>query len=486
MLPGPRDLIRHWAQADAERPAVVTVAGTLGYAELADRVAAVAARLRGLGVGPGVRVGLAFPNSLDYLIWLFGLFEAGGVAVPLDPRMGAPELATAAATASLRFIAATALPVTLPWPPMPAVSAVAGGLWQCRGDGRGSPSETTGNVLVQQFTSGSGGRPKHIQRTEAQIREDYRHFSAGLGLDGGTRFLAPSPFYHAYGALGMYATLAVGGAIFPLPRFIPAELMAAAKRFQPTLTMVTPTMIDMLGKCFLPPQDRGVFASLRHCICSTGHLSQAAHDAFRGRFDVPVHEQYGSTETLSATVNLGDDFDEGCVGRPYPGVEVAIFDSQGAMSAPLVVGSVGIRSSSVCVGYAEADHALATVDGYVLPGDKGFLDETGRLHILGRDDVYNVGGYKVDRSEVELAIRRAFPVTYVAVLPFERAGQPALCAVVEASSQQVTPESVMAACRAQLLAYKVPARVVVKSSLPREANGKVRVGDLASVVLGKE
>lgn len=461
---------------------MVTDSGEVTYAELSARVDAVATRLSDLGTAGGVRVGLMFQNSLDYVIWMFGVFQAGGVAVPMDPRLNAVELETLASAVSLRFIAAMDAPSSLSWQSLPGVSKVTGGLWKCKEYWGGHVSDPQDDVLIDQYTSGSGGAPKRIQRTGAQIQEDYRHFSVGLGLQDDTRFLALPPFYHAYGALGMYATLALGGVLLPLPRFTPARVLAAAKQFGPTLLLVTPTMMDMLGKCFLPPNGKDALKSLRHCICSTGHLSRATYDTFHARFDIPVWQQYGSTETLSATFNNGDSFYEGCVGYPFPGVEVAVFDSLGAVQSSFGVGRVGIRSPSVCAGYTGQDHVLVNIEGYVLPGDKGFIDDIGRLHILGRDDVYNVGGYKVDRYEVESVIRTSFPITFVAVLPFERAGQPAVCAVLEADPESVTPERVMVACQRQLLAYKVPARVVVRLKLPRDSNGKVRIADLTTLI----
>jgi acyl-coenzyme A synthetase/AMP-(fatty) acid ligase len=305
---------------------------------------------------------------------------------------------------------------------------------------------------------------------------DYCSYGVALGLNADDRFLGGPPFYHAFGHTGLFATLAHGGATYPLPRFLPAEVLATARTFRPTLFLVTPPMVDMLGRCVLRAEDGAAFRSLRHCLCATAPLSRAAYAAFLDRFGVPVRIQYGSTEALCATLRLEGDFVEGAVGHGVPGVEVRIFDDGGRSLPPGAIGRVGIRSPGACTAYASPDHVLERIDGHVFPGDKGRLDDQGCLHVMGRDDVYNIGGYKVDRCEVEAVIRSGLPVRFVAVLPFLRAGQPALRAVIEADRADVTAEAVLALCLDKLSDYKVPARVDIVEAVPRDANGKVLAG----------
>jgi acyl-coenzyme A synthetase/AMP-(fatty) acid ligase len=210
-------------------------------------------------------------------------------------------------------------------------------------------------------------------------------------------------------------------------------------------------------------------------------LSRSAYETFLGRFGVPVRIEYGSTETTCAALKLDDGFAEGAVGRCIPGVEVRIFDDHGRTVPPGAVGRVGIRSAAACTAYASANHVLERIDGHVFPGDKGRLDADGCLYVMGRDDVFNIGGYKVDRHEVEGVIRSGLPVRFVAVLPFMRAGQAALRAVIEADPAEVTAHAVAALCRERLSDYKVPARVDIFEALPRDANGKVLASALGDM-----
>jgi acyl-coenzyme A synthetase/AMP-(fatty) acid ligase len=112
-------------------------------------------------------------------------------------------------------------------------------------------------------------------------------------------------------------------------------------------------------------------------------------------------------------------------------------------------------------------------NAFVFPGDLGYLDNKGRLHVLGRSDVINIGGYKVDQLEVERVIRDRLPVKDVIVLEGERGGLPVVRAVVEADPAQVSKAMVVKVCREYLSSYKIPAQVDVYHRLERDASGKV-------------
>ncbi|HVY61321.1 MAG TPA: fatty acid--CoA ligase family protein, partial [Planctomycetota bacterium] len=311
---------------------------------------------------------------------------------------------------------------------------------------------------------------------------DAWHFCAGLGLDGPATFLGLSPLHHAYGGLALHAALSLGGTLVALPRFLPGPAIEAAARDRPAVVVATPPVIDVLGAAALAPGEERVFEGLRACVCSAGRLGAAAHARFVARFGVPVRVQYGSTETLSATVDLDDGIVEGRAGRPYPEVEVAVFDDDGAPCAPGRAGSIGVRSPAASAGYVDDPESTrrAFRGGFVFPGDRGRIDEGGVLHLEGRLDVIEIGGAKVDPLEVEAAIRAALPVRDVVVLETRRGGLPALRAVVEGDPTSLTPALVIARCRERLSPHKVPAEVEVRERLRRDSSGKVLRPELGS------
>lgn len=480
-LESPRDLVRRNTCLHGGRPAVVYAGGSLSYRELAGMTAELAEGLRGAGVGPGVQVALVLANSVAFLAWHFGVLEAGGIVVPLPPAITPVEAGWLLESSGIGHLAAS--PDSLLAGELRFSRADAGAttvdtcLWRGEREVRTVETKpwTPRGFITRQFSSGSTGRPKAMLKTEANIAHDCRHLCERLDLSDADMFLGVAPFYHCFGALSFLSAFSVGGCVSVLPRFLPGPVLEAARRTRPTVFLATPPMIEVLGSCALAPGDEGAFRTVKACVCSTGRLGEAAQAAFRLRFGVPARVQYGSTETLSATVDLDDPFEEGRVGRPYPEVDVGIFDEDGHRCSAAEAGMIGIRSPAACDGYiGDPEAAARTFRGaYVFPGDRGYLDDAGRLHVLGRSDVINVGGDKVDPLEVEAVIRGALPVGDVVVLEGTRGGLPAVRAIVEADPARVNGGMVVTACRERLSAYKVPAFVEVRERLPRDANGKI-------------
>ncbi len=467
------------AKTRGERTAVICPEGSLSYRELADRTGALADALNRAGIGRGVQVALALPNSTAYLVWYFGVLEAGCIVVPLAPTTTPAEAEGLLGSSRIRHLVAqegATLPRHLGIPRSEGFEAVEGAcLWKGGHEERkiGTDPETPEGILTRQFSSGSTGRPKQMLKTEANIADDYRHFCDTLGVSDSDLFLAVAPLHHSYGAMSFLAPFFVGGCVLVLPRFLPAPVLEAARRHRPTVFMATPPMIEVLGSCALAPGDEDAFRSLRFCIVSTGHVRKAPCDAFEDRFGIQVRVQYGSTETLSAAIDLDDGFEEGRVGRPYRGVEIEIFDDDGNPCPNGKKGRIGIRSPAASERYEGDPGRTAETfrNAFVFPGDTGYLDGMGRLHVLGRSDIINIGGDKVDRAEVEGVIRRRLPVRDVIVLEGRRAGLPVVHAVVEADPAQVTRAMVVQVCREYLSSYKVPALVDVLEQLERDPTG---------------
>lgn len=284
-----------------------------------------------------------------------------------------------------------------------------------------------------------------------------------------------APFCHVSGAVSLYTAFHLGGAITVLPRFLPSAALAAARRDRPTVFLATPPMIELLASCLLEDGDEVAFESLKLCSCTTGKLRQEDREGFQRRFRVPIRDRYGSAEAMGVAMDLEDGFEAGRMGWPYAGVDVAIFDEDGNRCPPGKAGNIGVRSAATSTSYVDNPEATARAfrNGYVFPGDRGYLDSEGRLYLVGREDIINIGGYKVDQLEVERVVRESLPVRDVYVLAAVRAGLPVVRAVIEADPAQVTRSMVVEACRARLSSYKVPALVEIHERLERDANGKV-------------
>jgi len=477
----PRDLIRIGAQNYGDRLAAIATDENLTYQQLAFKTANLASELKQAGIDTGIQVALILPNSIAYLVWYFAVLEAGGIVVPLAPTLTLMEVKRLIESSNIQFLAApekSSIPQGIGTPLEIQLATVTGvGFWRVESEGgilKPIPGDTD-DFVTRQFSSGSTGRPKHMLKSAENIAHDYWHFCATLELKDGERFLGVTPFNHAYGAISFLAAFHLGGCVILLPRFFSTPVLEASSKYQPTVYLATPPMIEVLGTCRLEEGEDEAFRSLKACICSTGHLQKAAYDTFYGRFKVPIKVQYGSTESLSTTIDLDDGFEERRVGRPYKEVTIGIFGDDGHPCAAEEQGRIGIASPAACNGYIDdpENSDLTFQNGYLFPGDKGYLDREGRLYVLGRSDIINIGGYKVDHLEVETVIREALPIIDVIVVEGKRHGLPVIRAIVEADPTRVTRSMVIAACRERLAMHKVPTLVEINDRLDRDTNGKV-------------
>jgi len=108
------------------------------------------------------------------------------------------------------------------------------------------------------------------------------------------------------------------------------------------------------------------------------------------------------------------------------------------------------------------------------------MDDSGRLYVLGRSDIINIGGYKVDRLEVETVIRNSLPVKDVLALEGKREGLPVIQAFIEADPALVSRSMVVKACSKRLSKYKIPAIIEIREQFKRDANGKILKSSLES------
>ena len=188
---------------------------------------------------------------------------------------------------------------------------------------------------------------------------------------------------------------------------------------------------------------------------------------------------YGCTEAGAVTLNLDDDprATATSVGRPLEGVEVAIIDVAGAELEAGRNGEVVIRSPAMSAGYAGADALNRQVfrDGGFLSGDRGRLDDEGRLFITGRKKLLiDVKGDKVDPIEVEdvLAVHPKVGEVVVVGVASEAEGENLIKAVVVAN-RPCQERELIRYCRERLADYKVPQLVEFRDEIPRSSAGKV-------------
>ena len=170
----------------------------------------------------------------------------------------------------------------------------------------------------------------------------------------------------------------------------------------------------------------------------------------------------------------------GTVGFPLPGVEVRIVGPDGAPVSESDKGAIEIRGANVFKGYwrmPEKTREEFSADGWFRTGDIGLFDEDGYLSIVGRaKDLVITGGYNVYPKEIEMVIDELDEVVESAVVgvPDADFGEAVTAVIVATPGARVDETAMLATLKTRLAGYKVPKRIHVVETLPRNAMGKVQ------------
>jgi long-chain acyl-CoA synthetase len=208
-------------------------------------------------------------------------------------------------------------------------------------------------------------------------------------------------------------------------------------------------------------------SAIRLCLSAGNALPRSTFEAFDRAFAVPIRQLYGLTETGTVTVNAHDDpwATVASVGRPMPGIDVDVLDNAGNALDAGRIGEIAIRSPAMTRRYG----------GEFLTGDRGRLDDEGRLVITGRRKLLiDVMGDKVDPIEVEdvLAVHPKVREVVVVGIPSWVEGEELVKAVV-VGEEGCGERELIRFCRERLANYKVPSAVEFRDEIPRSTLGKV-------------
>jgi malonyl-CoA/methylmalonyl-CoA synthetase len=478
----------------SDNPAIVDAGKTHSYAQLLDASARVA---RGLLTArsdakdlQSERVCFMVAPGLDYVAVQWGIFRAGGVAVPLcvshpAPELAhvlddakpclvvadhehAPKLASLAQARGLRLLEPNALRASPPPGSLPSIA-----------DHRHA-------LLI--YTSGTTGKPKAAITTHAIFEAQLTSIVQAWELTASDRILHVLPLHHLHGVLNaLAAPLYAGGCVEFLPRFDPSAVLRRFLQDPPlTLFMGVPTIYAKLvhsAEAFSVAERtelRAKLSQLRVMISGSAALPASLLSQFEALSGHVLLERYGMTELGMALGNpLHAERRPGSVGVPFPGVEARIVDEHGRTLPDECQGELQIRGPNVFAGYfgkPEASAQSFTSDGYFRTGDVA-IRERGYFRLLGREsvDIIKTGGFKVSALEIEEVLREHPAIAEVAVvgLPDPEWGERVAAHVVLQPGATLDLEQLRGFGKERLASYKVPSRLRCEPELPRNAMGKV-------------
>ena len=471
--------------------------GTRTYEQVLAAAARVGGLLAAAGIGPGDRVLVALPDTVPAAAVLLGVLRAGAVAVPVNPRLGAAEIARLAADADPHAAVVTpgleSLADVLPraadrrWLAGPAAGVSAGtGAGTSAGTGAGTSAgwrdlaaglaraPEAGPVEVAdadpaliQYTSGSTGQPRGVVHRQAALRTAPAGLIARLDVQPDDVVFSASKLGFGYGfGSSLLVPLAVGASAVLLERPVePAAVARVLAAHRPSVVFAVPTLYATLLAAGDAPA-RFPLAAGRAYVSSGEHLPAALADRCRAAFGPRLLDVLGCTETLySFAGNRLGDWAPDRLGDPFGGWDLRLDDE----------GGLAVRGPGVAAGYWRRPDATAAAftGGWVRTGDVLRRTADGGLRHLGRtDDVLKVGGLKVAPAEIEDVLLADPAVTACAAVGVPDAdGLTRIVAYVTAADPGCLPR-LRALLRDRLPAVRRPAALELVDELPRTATGK--------------
>jgi acyl-CoA synthetase (AMP-forming)/AMP-acid ligase II len=451
---------------------------TVSYAELDRRSDAVAAGLAARGVGEGDRVVLQLPSDSGYVAVYAAAAKLGAITAGVNPRLAPPE------QDALVDLADAAVVLSEPGEVAELLSDGAGRVDRGASVVPVLPAEPERPVAIV-FTSGTTGLPKGAVFCERQLEAVAVCDTGGAWApaDGaGPAMLASTQFAHIgiTTKLPWYLRLATRTHILGRWRADDA-LRTIAEQRMPSVGGVAPQLALMLRS---PEIERHDWDHVRTIVVGGAASPPALVGAVRDRFGAAYSIRYSSTESGGCGTGTAFDADDDealhTVGRPRPGIEVAVRSAEGGPVPGGDVGELWLRSPTQMSGYwrdAETTAAAITPDGWLRTGDLARIDERGLVRLAGRaKEMFIRGGYNVYPAEVEAVLVAHPAVADVAVVPRPDPVMGEIGVAVVAPVDRSAPPSladVQAFLRPRLAAYKVPEALRLVDELPLTPMQKV-------------
>ena len=490
-----RTLMRRAAQFYSQRPAVSHGDRTLTFAEAWDRGVRLANGLGGLGLSPGDRVASLEDNVLEAQDFFAGTAAGGFVRVPLYARDS-----RAAYLHNLTHTGCRALVVDPRY-----VEDVAGlvdevptlehviirdesyeGWLAGQSSVDPDPAIDPDDWYIIRHTGGTTGHAKGVANSHRSWLAAGRDWTYALPpIAVGDSCLHAGPISHGSGYL--YLPMWLQGACNVMLGEVDIHRALDLIEERPINYMfAVPTLVNALAT----HESAGGrnYDGLKTILVAGAPISDATALAARDVFGPVLYQLYGQTEALPATFMGPNDWFaevEGSsplrsAGRPLPFADLEIRDEFNRPVTVGVEGEIAIRCEGQMIGYwgDEKRTAQRLVDGWVLTGDIGKLDENGYLYVCDRkDDMIISGGFNIWPAELENVIASHPDVIEVAVfgVPHERWGESPVAVCVVDEHATITEEEIVDRCREALGSYKKPTQVFFQHDpLPKSPVGKLQ------------
>ncbi|MEY8830489.1 AMP-binding protein [Sedimentitalea sp. XS_ASV28] len=479
------------AQAHPERPALfLGKAQVADYRGFHDRAARIAAWLATEGISPGDRVAILMKNCPDYLVVQYGIWYAGGVAVPINAKLHGREadfilndsgaalvFATTELADSLRDARVTCRVVTV---------GAAEYLLALTTSPIAAPLARTADDLAWLFyTSGTTGQPKGVMITNRMLIAMSLAYPVDVdSVSAEDAAIYAAPMSHGAGIYNMIHVLHGARHVCPVSGgFETSEILDLARHFGRVHMFAAPTMVKRMTETARATGETGT--GLRTIVYAGGPMYNADIIEAVAHFGSVFVQIYGQGECPMGITALSrhDVTDRthvrwrerlASVGRAQSPVEVRIGDARGAPVPAGAHGEIMVSGDVVMPGYWQNPEASAKalIDGWLMTGDMGFMDADGYVTMQDRSkDVIITGGSNVYPREVEEVLLTHPDVREVSVVgqPHPEWGESVVAFVVGTAPF----EELDRLCIDNIARFKRPKTYVTLDELPKNNYGKV-------------
>lgn len=504
LCPSLEDACSRWPS----RPAVTGGDVTLSYAELWERVVALAAAYEALGVGRGDRILCQFRNGPEHVVAVAAVWLRGAVHVGADNDLTGPELARLVE----RFSAAALLfqPAADADDPLAPLGVVADAGPDTKLIVLGAPPgphhswdrllATAGTVAPDRpepldpavvfLTSGTTGEPKAVVEPLAAHWAKMQLFTDAFAPGPDDVHLLYLPISHVFGLRLAFLALLRGGHLVLMERFSPERALTVVAQQRVTVLPAVPTHLRLLRARYDPA--RHDVASLRWVVSAASGLPRPLAEWVYSELDAEILYVFGCSEGFTTVTTERDDILGGSVGRtvfqgpPGTPADGTVRIVEPGTAAPLPAGETGEIAFGARLPVRYWDHPPAATDGWYRTGDLGRIDDEGRLYVAGRlKELINRGGLHVSCAEVELALMRHPAVADAGVIPAPDPvlGEAVCACVVPEGDEAPRLEDLRTFLSSSLARHKLPDELCIVDAVPRTVIGKVDRPELSARVL---
>ncbi|WP_101950801.1 acyl-CoA ligase FadD12 [Mycobacterium sp. 3519A] len=480
------------AQRCPDRPGLVDELGTLTWRQIDQRADALAAALQALPGGQPNVLGLMARNHRGFVESLIAANRIGADVLLLNTSFAGPALAEVVQREGVNAViydeeftdtvdraladnpGATRI---VAWTDAPSDGLTVEKLIT-EHEGR-EPRRTDTKSKVILLTSGTTGTPKGAKHSG--------------GTDGGPGILKAildrtpwraeetvvvvAPMFHAWGFSQLIFAASMACTVVTRRKFDPEATLELVDRHRATGLCVVPVMFDRIME--LPDEVRNKYSgrSLRFAAASGSRMRPDVVISFMDQFGDVIYNNYNATEAGMIATATPQDLRAApdTAGKPAGGTEIRILDGDFNEVPRGGTGSIYVRNSTQFDGYTSGK-TKDFHDGFMSSGDVGYLDEAGRLFVVGRDDEMIVsGGENVYPIEVEKTLTAHPDVADASVIGVddEQFGQRLAAFVVLTEGAAATPDVLKQHVRDNLANYKVPREITILDELPRNSTGKI-------------